>query len=287
MFRVRDGDPVSGLAFTNEYSLVDSDGTQFGQAWSVEAIMAADTTTTTTAQSTVASWTNGDRTGRMGVIAVFLPGGQQASASVVDVEALSASGLAGGRASGGVFYSATSIIQHSSVIPRLAAMLLQTGGEITVTETWYYQFGGELVAMRKAIDGVDQGVTFLLSDHLGSTSVAYDPATGTATRQYYYPWGGLRGSDEPTVGTDIGYTGHRLDTSTELMYYNARYYDPAISRFISADTIVPNPGNPQDLNRYTYVRNNPILYNDPTGHVAEDDHDSVGDCLKVCVNGVV
>ncbi len=50
------------------------------------------------------------------------------------------------------------------------------------------------------------------------------------------------------------------------MHYNARYYDPAVGRFISADTIVPNPMDPQQLNRYSYVRNNPVLYRDPSGH---------------------
>jgi len=55
---------------------------------------------------------------------------------------------------------------------------------------------------------------------------------------------------------------------TGLMYYGARYYEPALGRFVSADAIVPEPGNPQDLNRYTYVRNNPQRYTDPSGHVA-------------------
>ena len=50
------------------------------------------------------------------------------------------------------------------------------------------------------------------------------------------------------------------------MFYNARYYDPLLRRFISPDTIVPDPGNPQDLNRYSYVRNNPVMMADPTGH---------------------
>jgi len=40
---------------------------------------------------------------------------------------------------------------------------------------------------------------------------------------------------------------------------------------VSADTIVPNPGNPQDLNRYAYAANNPLRYTDPTGHISEDE----------------
>jgi hypothetical protein len=39
-----------------------------------------------------------------------------------------------------------------------------------------------------------------------------------------------------------------------------------LGRFISADPIVPEPGNPQSLNRYSYVLNNPVRYTDPTGH---------------------
>jgi len=51
-----------------------------------------------------------------------------------------------------------------------------------------------------------------------------------------------------------------------LIYMNARYYMPEIGRFISPDTIVPEPGNPQSFNRYAYALNNPIKYNDPSGH---------------------
>jgi len=41
------------------------------------------------------------------------------------------------------------------------------------------------------------------------------------------------------------YTGKELDAGTGLMYYGARYYDPALGRFIQPDTIVPEPGNPR------------------------------------------
>jgi hypothetical protein len=55
------------------------------------------------------------------------------------------------------------------------------------------------------------------------------------------------------------------------MYYRARYYHPALGRFVSADTVVPEAGNPQALNRYGYVFNNPLRYVDPTGHFTEEE----------------
>jgi RHS repeat-associated protein len=67
-----------------------------------------------------------------------------------------------------------------------------------------------------------------------------------------------------TLATDRRFTGQRLD-STGLYYDNARYYDPVIGRFISADTVVQSFSNPQTLNRYSYCVNNPLKYTDPSG----------------------
>ncbi len=80
----------------------------------------------------------------------------------------------------------------------------------------------------------------------------------------YYPYGYCRNS-QGDLGTDKRFTGQRLD-STGLYYYNARYYDTEIGRFISPDTIIPNPANPQSLNRYSYCLNNPLKYVDPSGY---------------------
>ena len=54
---------------------------------------------------------------------------------------------------------------------------------------------------------------------------------------------------------------------------------PYINRFLSADTIVPGYANPQNLNRYSYVRNNPIKYTDPSGH-GVDCGIGMGDCVS-------
>lgn len=46
----------------------------------------------------------------------------------------------------------------------------------------------------------------------------------------------------------------------------ARWYDPALGRWISPDSTIPDSKNPQSFNRYSYVRNNSLRYTDPTGH---------------------
>ncbi len=66
--------------------------------------------------------------------------------------------------------------------------------------------------------------------------------------------------------TDYGFTGHRLDSATGLIYMNSRYYDPQLGRFISPDTIIPERYDSAAFDRYAYARNNPVLYIDPSGH---------------------
>jgi RHS repeat-associated protein len=110
---------------------------------------------------------------------------------------------------------------------------------------------------------------FLHGDHLGSVSVTTCGAgCGTAgtvlARQKFDAWGNVRGG-LGTMPTDVGFTAQRSD-ATGLMYFKARYYAPSLGRFLSADTIVPGAGNPQSLNRYTYVSNRPLNRVDPSGH---------------------
>jgi RHS repeat-associated protein len=85
------------------------------------------------------------------------------------------------------------------------------------------------------------------------------------TTMKYLPFGGTRSGAVPT---DKKFTGQRLD-ETGLYYYGARYYDAGMGRFISPDTIIPHPANPQSFNRYSYCLNNPLKYIDPSGHIVE------------------
>ncbi len=81
----------------------------------------------------------------------------------------------------------------------------------------------------------------------------------------------VNGENGPSQGiTERGFTGQKENMELGLMYYNARYYVPGIGRFASADTIVPDPANPQAWNRYAYTYNNPLRYTDSTGHKVDE-----------------
>jgi RHS repeat-associated protein len=181
----------------------------------------------------------------------------------------------------------------------------------------FYTFNGQVVAQRSG-----STVTYLHGDHLGSIGVATNQS-GQAMVQEFDPWGKVRSGG--ITQTTLNYTGQRLD-ATGLLYYHARYYDPGVGRFVSADSVVPGnasggmdgvalkpltvdyhepgfassigtenqqpfwfemsgeqrqqagrpwgPANPQALNRYSYVQNNPLKYVDPSGHtwyLSQDD----------------
>jgi RHS repeat-associated protein len=134
-------------------------------------------------------------------------------------------------------------------------------GPVTVSAvTKYYYHGGERVAMRQG-----DVVYYLHSDHLGSTSLTTDQSGAPVAEIRYLPYGEERWITG-TLVTDFTFTGQRAERGFGLMDYNARFYDPWLGRFISPDSIVHNPSNPNDLNRYSYGRNNPLKYIDPTGH---------------------
>ncbi len=126
-----------------------------------------------------------------------------------------------------------------------------------------YTFGGQRVAMRQGNE-----VYYLGGDHLGSTSLTTDSSGGIISEVRYYPYGQVRWSNGTSV-TDFGFTSQRNEASFGLLDYNARYYSPVLGRFVSPDTIVPDPASSGGFNRYRYTRNNPLKYTDPSGHCVE------------------
>ena len=157
----------------------------------------------------------------------------------------------------------------------------------TPTVRLTFSIAGQAVALRVMGSGIPT-TFYLYNDHLGSVSKISTTAGGAVSNSTarYYPFGNWR--TEPTAGlTDMGYTGHRHNNlgnapdDIGLIYMNARWYLPGVGRFISADTIVPSPTNPQTWNRYSYVNNNPIRFTDPSGHCAAEGIGGGGQCTPI------
>ena len=110
-------------------------------------------------------------------------------------------------------------------------------------------------------------LTYLHNDHLGSTVLTTNASGNSQGAKGYLAYGRDRTGNE--LATENRFTGQKGD-GTGLQYFNARYYDPQLGTFISPDTLVPDPTNVFDYNRYMYTRGNPLRYNDPTGHTIDD-----------------
>jgi RHS repeat-associated protein len=123
-----------------------------------------------------------------------------------------------------------------------------------------YYFAGPMLVARQ--DG--SGVRWYHQDHLGSVKLITDESGQEVARYGYTPFGAQIAASG--VDDEQGFAGHQKEGETGIIYMNARYYDPRLGRFLSADTIVPDPANPQALNRYAYVYNNPISNIDPSGN---------------------
>nr|WP_281279765.1 RHS repeat-associated core domain-containing protein [Paenibacillus humicus] len=93
--------------------------------------------------------------------------------------------------------------------------------------------------------------------------------TGALVNRYSYDMWGNPLTVSEQVANPFRYSGEYWDSTTELQYLRARWYDPSMGRFISEDTYEGQIDNPLSLNLYTYVINNPLKYVDPTGHEHE------------------
>lgn len=106
-------------------------------------------------------------------------------------------------------------------------------------------------------------------NHLDSTNVVTDAMGNIRQVLEYEPFGKTIEVQSAATRAEEArrtFSSHYADNETGLYYMRARYYDPSLGRFLTADTIVQNPHRPSTFNRYSYAGNNPINHFDPDGH---------------------
>jgi len=148
----------------------------------------------------------------------------------------------------------------------------------------FYDYSSNGGATDYTITTIADSMYYIHTDHLGSYCAITDANKGVKQRNYFDPWGNFRlivrtgngfsfSPDPPAQGiptlnftlTDRGFTGHEHYPYFKIINMNGRLYDPVIARFFSPDKFVANSSFTQDFNRYTYARNNPLMYTDPDG----------------------
>jgi RHS repeat-associated protein len=159
------------------------------------------------------------------------------------------------------------------------------------TTVYVYDAMGKLAAeYGGTADG--GGTQYLTTDHLGSTRLVTDAAGSPVKRYDYLPFGEEIPSGIGFRTTGLGYgsdsfplkfTGKERDAETGLDYFKARYFSSAQGRFTSPDPLhilKQKIRDPQQWNMYSYARNNPLRFFDPTGMYVANCNSDVQNCQK-------
>lgn len=127
--------------------------------------------------------------------------------------------------------------------------------------------------------------TFLHKDYIGSILAISDEAGNKLEQRHFDAWGNLTHlqigngaimtdhdailSAAKNLIIDRGYTSHEHFMEVGIIHMNGRLYDPLLRRFLNADDNIQDPTNTQNYNKYGYVMNNPLMFNDPSGEFWE------------------
>ncbi len=117
-------------------------------------------------------------------------------------------------------------------------------------------------------------VHYIHPDHLSGPGVVSDETQNVEEIVDYWAFGNIRKHLSNGYEEKRKFTGHEFDDDTGLSYMIARYYSATLGRFISLDHLFTSLGfdlsDPQSLNSYSYVSNNPLRYRDPDGERKAD-----------------
>ncbi len=153
----------------------------------------------------------------------------------------------------------------------------------TVQDTYFIYVGGKVVSIysetKSPTGQLTPATKYLHYDSLDSVDTITNAQGVVEERFAYKPFGERLNLDKygnetkKAAFTNRGFTGHEHIEEADLIHMNGRVYDPRLGRFTSADPTIPYVYSTQSFNRYSYARNNPLKYIDPTGFTDEGGSD--------------
>ena len=148
-----------------------------------------------------------------------------------------------------------------------------------------YIRGTNLVAKYNFWNGKKSAYTYYTQNAHGDV-VNLTDKDGKVTKSYKYDAFGVEKNIDKNDTNAFRYCGEYYDTESGTIYLRARYYDPAIGRFISRDSFAGKQGDPLSLNRYTYCHNSPLVYIDAEGNFAFLAAVGIGAAIGGLISGV-
>jgi len=149
---------------------------------------------------------------------------------------------------------------------------------LTTRHLNYIYAGNQIASIHIQTDGeTEENTYYVHTDHLGSYNVITDHDKEIVQRFQFSAWGNRMNPLMWTLSdnysampiTTRGFTGHEHLPEFNIINMKGRLYDPAIARFFSPDPHIQVPDFTQNLNRYSYCLNNPLMYTDPEVHISE------------------
>ena len=152
---------------------------------------------------------------------------------------------------------------------------------------------GSVIASKRFLDPSELGTEKYANkyyvfnyDARGSVTNVIAP-NGSVVKGYDYDeFGNTEQKGEEDFLNDITFTSSVADTSSNLQYMGARFYQPSTGRFLSQDSYSGNPYDPWTQHLYVYCGNNPTSMIDPTGHIAIEIGVVLGAAIKGLAIGV-
>ncbi|OGB95057.1 MAG: hypothetical protein A3G82_07580 [Burkholderiales bacterium RIFCSPLOWO2_12_FULL_67_210] len=166
------------------------------------------------------------------------------------------------------FYNGATLLGTATTAPYSFSWSNVPAGSYQITAVATDNNGAATTSAAVAVtveEDTGETITYIHTDISGSPLAATNANGNVVWKENYQAYGERQLQQPGSEGQGQWFHGKQADASTGLQYFGARYYDPAVGRFMGVDPVGFQEDNLNSFNRYAYGNNNPVKYLDPDG----------------------